>query len=138
MRQIKFRWRALSDWRWVYGYYRYISETNTHQIIWWELLQAWADIDPDTLGQLTWLHDKNWKEIYEGDIVKDLDDRICKVKWFDDEARFIFVNIDDEDYDFDLATPCYREDEWVRQDTKELEVIWNIYENPELLNSHQS
>jgi len=141
MRPIKFRWRALSDWRWVYGYYRFISESNTHQIIWWELLQAWADIDPDTLGQLTWLLDKNWKEIYEGDILSVkmwTRTKMSVIEWvqksprYDYEEEYSSLNWYVKFWNFEQKSlhpdwSAFALHEW------NFEVIWNIYENLELL-----
>ena len=78
--------------------------------------------DQVILLQYTGLKDKNEKEIYEGDIVKqkhyssDYKDRE-EVKWHRDNASFDPFNWGD--YSF---APCY------------CEVIGNIYENPELLN----
>lgn len=78
-------------------------------------------IDDIELMQYTGLKDKNGKEIYEGDIVKggliidDDDYAFTDVVTFDD-GRFQCVKC----ADFDL---------W----HYELEVIGNIYENPELL-----
>lgn len=83
------------------------------------------------LMQFTGLHDKNGKEIYEGDIIKvDNSPCNCKVSWSDKYASFVLTR---EDWIFRhycchggilLFGEAYPED---------CEVIGNIYESPELL-----
>lgn len=90
----------------------------------------WSLIDDTGHGtcvlmQFTGLKDKNGKEIYEGDICN------CReygcfgiIKWSEDEAGFYFyVVYGDGTFD----------EESVYDYADELEVIGNIYENPELL-----
>lgn len=81
------------------------------------------------LCQCTGLKDKNGKLIYEGDIVniwcKNLTkNQISEVKFCEERAAFTF------DYftDYGNIVPCTME-------KTEIEVIGNIYENPELLES---
>ena len=104
-REIKFR-----AWDW--------KEMYSPSIDWWDFSISQVLNDTDNLMQYTWLRDKNWKEIYEWDIVKVWDYEWLEIVFQD--GRFIPLLWEDDEY----------EDDWTRET---LEVIWNIYENKELL-----
>src|SRR4051794_14451821 len=83
----------------------------------------------NNIMQYTGLKDKNGKEIYEGDILKFMNEEphkmmFYKVEWNDKEARFAVV-VEHHEYGKYFG----RIDEIL----KNLEVIGNIYENLELL-----
>ena len=65
-REIKFRGRHLDNGEWIYGDL-HIRAPFPH--IHSEIDHNRVNIDPHTVGQFTGLHDKNGKEIYEGDVV---------------------------------------------------------------------
>ena len=69
----------------------------------------------ETIMQFTGLLDKNGKEIYEGDIIK--------ADWHWEEPKQVSLNFD-WIYDF----------QEYGLDGDNLEIIGNIYENPELFN----
>jgi uncharacterized phage protein (TIGR01671 family) len=73
--------------------------------------------------QYTGLKDMNGKEIYEGDVLKDLHSQIHGIRWIQDEGNLKAVFMDGFDND------QYRH----FRDIQFMEVIGNIYENPELL-----
>ena len=75
------------------------------------------------LQQFTGLKDKDGREIYEGDIVF-IDDSIGKIGW-NNEALCFCIYFLMEDGGFD--------DERLCDYIKDIEVIGNIYENPDLL-----
>ena len=84
------------------------------------------EILPETKGQFTGLLDKNGKEIYESDIFKDMFGYIYEVLWGDGSfyGKYIHKEIVEDDGDNDIN--IYHEEAII-------EVIGNIYENPELI-----
>ena len=83
----------------------------------------WWNHNDCIIMQSTWLLDKNDKEIYEGDIVQSTRPAAMKYKVIRDNevAWFLF---EDEFED------CFHPNKvW------ELIIIWNIYENSELVNA---
>lgn len=95
-------------------------------------------LDDFVIMQYTGLKDKNGKEIYEGDIVEIHDGTITAfrtsgkhiIEWWN--GQFVFqANSHEEDDYINFGW-------WVRSNNhsaslKQIEVIGNIYENPELL-----
>ena len=73
------------------------------------------------LMQFTGLKDKNGKEIYEGDIVKNFAENFYVIKWFSKGFEMGSTKAKGRYW-------CTTNDDW-----NCCEVIGNIYENPELL-----
>ena len=79
--------------------------------------------------QYTGLKDKNGKEIYEGDIVKIKSNPLDMIG---------YIIYDEYDLAFELRDDENESQECLWYQEQELEVIGNIYDNPELLKGEQS
>jgi len=78
------------------------------------------------LMQYTGLKDQNGRENYEGDIAKS-GKRLFVAKWNNDIASFVWEPLDGES-----SYPCFNVGT-----VKNVEIVGNIYENPELLEGEE-
>ena len=144
MREYKFRGKEIDTGKWVYGglfkepappqcfektledkYWivypnpRYMPDWNLP----YQMLRT--DVNKETVGQFTGLHDKNGKEIYEGDILQ-MDIERAWVMWNEKYGYFELVPIGDYYFDSPVIGQAI--------EYTDATVIGNIYENKELLN----
>lgn len=139
-REIMFRGKSVKTGNWVYGYYAQLHfwETDYHDSgtprrtgkMWTEhaifndcdnrSTSYWKDIHPETLGQFTGFTDCNDVKIYEGDIVKG-DSGIGQVV-FEQGIFYVDLNL--------LLVPLWNNRMEI---IGRLEIIGNIFDNPELL-----
>ncbi len=85
------------------------------------------EVDPGTVGQYTGIHDKNGKKIFEGDIVRDDKGNVGHVEFLIQAAGYVIVwKHCDTSLGHRARGGGYDRD-------PSLEVIGNIYDNPELL-----
>lgn len=123
MREILFRGKRTDNGEWVYGNlvrgcnkkYAYIVEFGNE-----ELCRNYVDVNLETVGQYTGLTDKNGTKIFEGDIVTmpSYNGGRCKSVVYFKSGKFA---VDGSNYGFKDIRP------------KNMLVIGNIYDNPELL-----
>lgn len=127
MREIKFRGKRLDNGEWVYGDL-HIRTPFPH--IHSEIDYGKVNIDPHTVGQFTGLHDRNGKEIYEGDVIRGNCGNVevrHLIYFYDMIASFVAEMLPDN-Y---MSDYCSLSQIWILKYNKE--VIGNIHDNPELL-----
>ena len=143
-RKIKYRGKRLDNGEWVYGdllniaggrVIYYGSHTDCALIedrpnLAVELyMDEVSPVDPETVAQLTGIHDKNRKEVYEEDILRVCDGKRCfniVVKWSKEAMAFMACYCDGNQSPLSWFSGLL-------SGTHETEVIGNIHDNPELL-----
>lgn len=146
-REILFKAKRIDNGEWVEGYYIYhikrticpfgdsVKPEDEQHVIMQDGFSDWNmprdtvvyEIDPDTICQYTGLVDKNGKKIWENDIVRRTDLHVVS------EPSVGFIEYDLENTSFLIHwtdkveySPTYH---WKDR----LEVIGNIFDNPDLL-----
>ena len=137
MREILFRGKRTDNGEWVEGnlvlspnadegyqsivipcYYNYMYTSDYNNDVGFE---TWYKVESETVGQFTGLKDMNGKTIFEGDIVKVPYFKISfEVKFVKERARFL-----GEAHNGELISLLHSH--------KDIEIIGNIWDNPELL-----
>lgn len=147
MREILFRGKRTDNGEWVEGNY------NGKHIVQWEekevveyprnaiiSIQTMIDINPDTISQYTGLTDKNGQKIWVGDIVRyQFDNDDCPFPNKHTEKIIGRIFFSDWRASFSVTAGRNGSDmmnndlfKYVRNGNR-VEVIGNIYDNPELL-----
>lgn len=136
VREIEFRGQALRSKLWVRGYY-WTNENGNHFIRQTVDLNgcfriADIEVDPETVGQYTGVKDFNGIKIYDNDILKFLnkysdDEPVSRSKVYTFDGTPFCIDVETGEYD--VTTLAWA----MEHNIEDVEVIGNIYDNPELL-----
>ena len=131
MREILFKGKRIDNGEWVYG--SFIPDLC--EILYGDKLDGFikpfgkireerlvVEVDRRTVGQYTGLTDKNGTRIFEGDVIRDEDGDVMVVKWLTESAAFV------------LEPKPYASVYFYGTLSSRIEIIGNIYDNPELMN----
>lgn len=131
MRTIKFRGKSLDGKEWYHGDLEYnrvgnIARIHTYDKDGYYIRQYY--VNPNTVGQFTGLQDKNGKDIYEGDIICFVDGlKRVNDEWIDNKHI----------YEVEYSGAAFRGILGLSECTDAVEIIGNIYDNPDLLKGSQ-
>ena len=125
MREILFRGKQADSGKWVYGFISGLNDDEYGIPMTMNDTEGLCDIivNPITVGQYTGLTDKNGTKIFEGDIIHGKLGNFA-VRWSEYIGAFV-AGISTK------IMPCLN-----RGTMKCYEVVGNIYDNPELLESN--
>ena len=134
MREILFRGKQVNDGMWIQGY---LFQFWGRAYILWGMTNdtpTMHEVKPETIGQFTGLTDKNGVKIFEGDIVGfTAENELCEPHYYQgfvyfcDGAFWVDCGKDNDDNDvlFSIGHALLAD--------KNIQVIGNIHNNPELL-----
>ena len=122
MREILFRGKKSKDGQWAKGLL--VKDVKGHMRIQFNPTAFSVVVIPETVGQFTGLTDKSGVNIFEGDICRDSEGKYMVVSWSKKFASWV-LNRKGWAFSHWFGESCNPED---------VEVVGNIYDNPELLN----
>ena len=131
MRETAFRGKVYSG-KWIYGLLEHCDDKNMSVVgIYDEEAKFLFEVNPETVGQYTGRKDKNGKMIFEGDIVKNGYSNTCGNFWdigtveYKSKDGCYCINNVGEEYPKRLTENQIK--------LRSIEIIGNIYDNPELM-----
>jgi len=130
MREILFRGKRTDNGEWVEGTFTKYGPTGA-ELNW--IVPKYAsylyafEIDADTVGQFTGLTDMKGRRIFEGDIVEGGDFNA------EDNYGVIFWDAEDACWEICGQEPNNLCADFTQYWGRDVEVIGNVYDNPELL-----
>jgi len=139
MEEIKFRWYNAKHKKWIYWFY--FENRWDWYITTWDLLDNPFSTPDDfkierwSVSQYTGLNDKNGKEIYFWDILatsnsdKDYDLWSIKDNWYtvvEKDIYELWISYSKWSMTYDVESIYH---------FRFCEIIWNIYENPEIISN---
>lgn len=137
MRTIKFRGKCCHSDAWAYGNLVDYGEDECPEIQGFDVFREGRDVwqemtvERDTIGQFTGLHDKNDKEIYEGDIVEVYDFTSVYASKYQGVVKMIHCTwVVEYGWMFGISHPNLYFDDFAERKT---EVIGNIYDDEQLV-----
>ena len=119
-----FRGKRIDNNEWEYGLPCYDEDGEIEEIeVWSEDDINFYSVDPSTVCQCTGIKDKNGNLIWENDIVSycDCTKEDYVISWEQNKACFEYQQYSCSMMNFDELSSC------------EVEVIGNVFDNPELL-----
>lgn len=119
-----FRGKRIDNNEWEYGLPSYDEDGEIEEIeVWSEDDINFYSVDPSTVCQCTGIKDKNGNLIWENDIVSycDCTKEDYVISWEQNKACFEYQQYSCSMMNFDELSSC------------EVEVIGNVFDNPELL-----
>lgn len=146
MREILFRAKRTYDGKWVEGIY--MPRPNSPKVARFYIVEIgiakWYEVDPETVCQYTGLTDKNGKRIFEGDIVTISEDGYKEDPDYlglfpQGQGHFKNYVVEFLDGLYQITYICKRDGDIMHLCknlvySRYLEVIGNIFDNPELVN----
>lgn len=140
MRTIKFRGKCCHSDAWAFGNLVDYGEDENPEIqgfdVYHEGRDVWQErsVERDTIGQFTGLHDKNGKEIYEGDIISSkMLPQIKHLIFYNEKQGKFMAGLYGKTNIYDFGVCGVDNPAWMA----EKEVIGNIHDNPKLLENEK-
>lgn len=149
MREILFRGKRVDNGEWISGdlittpFIRNETQQNIIYIL--DITKADYDcfedltedngifeVNPETVCQYTGLTDKNGRKIFDGDICQD-SDNIVRILWNDKHQWGVEISKTDNVLSRGLVFPLWQYDNCKENGYRTLEVIGNIFNNPDLI-----
>jgi uncharacterized phage protein (TIGR01671 family) len=135
-RVIKFRGKRADNTpkngEWVFGDLTHELKITKHKDV-RVIRVAGYDVDKSSIGQFTGLHDKNGKEIFEGDIIAVCGKYPKIIKFIDENAGFSFANIEDLKREKFMRIWQQPSTGWWNDFKNEVEIIGNVHDNSDLV-----